>query len=388
MNLMFSKKTLVNLAVLSLSSAVAILLCEFGARLFLSPSDYLSIEMVKDDVLGAVPAPGTKPAGFDEWGFRNRAVPEHADIVAIGDSHTFGNTATMEDSWPSVVARNTGKSVYNLGMGGYGPNQYLFLLKNRALKLSPRTVIVGLYMGDDFENAYLMTYGLSHWAYLRGMPAGSADSNIWQTEAPVSWHKRVRAWLSRRSVVYQVVVHGPLTGQLQGEIQIRNARRINPLATVLDLPEKNILEAFLPRSMLIRLDQGSAEVREGMRICFEILREMNDICQQRKIDFRVVVIPTKEMVFADQLENRVTDAERETLVRLFENERLARDKLFAFLNSESIQVIDPLPDLQSAVGKRLYARTAADMHPGRNGYKVIGDAVSRSLAANGERPDH
>jgi hypothetical protein len=43
--------------------------------------------------------------------------------VGSGDSHTFGNTATMNDSWPSVVARVTGREVYNLGLGGYGPNQ-------------------------------------------------------------------------------------------------------------------------------------------------------------------------------------------------------------------------------------------------------------------------
>lgn len=378
---MFSKKTLINLAVLTISTGVALLLCEFGARLILRPSDYLSVEMVTDGVLGAVPAPGVRPAGFDEWGFRNRTVPEHAEIVAIGDSHTFGNTATMEDSWPAVVARNTGKSVYNLGMGGYGPNQYLHLLKHRALKLSPKTVIVGLYMGDDFENAYLMTYGLSHWAYLRGMSGASADSNIWQTDAPVSWHKRARAWLSRHSVVYQVVVHGPLTGHFQGEFQIRNARRINPLATVLDVPEKNILEAFLPKSMLIRLDQGRAEVREGMRICFEILREMSDICRQHNIEFRVVVIPTKEMVFAHLLKNHVAVTEGDTLEKLFVNERLARERLFTFLKSESIAHIDPLPDLQRSVGNKLYARTAADMHPGKNGYKVIGNAVSRALSA-------
>lgn len=377
----FSKKALVNLAVLTLSTGAALLLCEFGARLFLNPSDYLSVEMVKDDVLGAVPAPGSRPAGFDEWGFRNRNVPRHADIVAIGDSHTFGNTATMDDSWPAVVARNTGKSVYNLGMGGYGPNQYLYLLKHRALKLSPKAVIVGLYMGDDFENAYLMTYGLSHWTYLRRLTGGAADSNIWQTEVPVSWHKKVRAWLSRRSVVYQITVHGPLTGQFQGEIQIRNANRINSLAVVLDVPSRNVLEAFLPRAVFIRLDQSSAEVREGMRVCFEILREMKEVCRQGNIQFQVVVIPTKEMVFADLLVKNVAVSQRGILEELFVNERLARERLVRFLDGESIAHIDPLPDLQRSVGDKLYARTAADMHPGKNGYKVIGNAVSRSLSA-------
>ena len=122
--------------------------------------------MVKDKVLGAVLSTDTRAGGFDAWGFRNRFVPDASDIVAIGDSHTYGNTATMEDSWPYVLGRLTGRQVYNMALGEYGPNQYLQLLRTRAVNLRPRTIIVGLYMGDDFENAFLITYGLEHWAYL------------------------------------------------------------------------------------------------------------------------------------------------------------------------------------------------------------------------------
>ena len=29
----------------------------------------------------------------------------------------------MDDSWPYVLGRLTGRQVYNMGFGGYGPNQ-------------------------------------------------------------------------------------------------------------------------------------------------------------------------------------------------------------------------------------------------------------------------
>src|SRR5881296_449998 len=93
----------INFVVVVLSTALALLLCEWGARQFLWPADYLQVEIVTDPVLGAVPSESTRAHGFDSWGFRNPAVPETADIVAIGDSHTYGNTATMNDSWPSVL---------------------------------------------------------------------------------------------------------------------------------------------------------------------------------------------------------------------------------------------------------------------------------------------
>src|SRR5690349_3130067 len=133
------------------SVVIGVLLSEASSRLILNPADYLSAKTIPDSVLGITIAPNS--SGFDEWGFRNRGVPSTADIVAIGDSHTFGNAAAMNDSWPSVVARVTGREVYNLGLGGYGPNQYYHLLTNKALKLHPKWILCGVYMGDDFENA-------------------------------------------------------------------------------------------------------------------------------------------------------------------------------------------------------------------------------------------
>ena len=60
-------------------------------------------------MLGIAIAPNT--SGLDGWGFRNPAVPADVDVVALGDSHTFGNTATMDDAWPSIYSRDTHLSV-------------------------------------------------------------------------------------------------------------------------------------------------------------------------------------------------------------------------------------------------------------------------------------
>jgi hypothetical protein len=73
----------------------------------------------------------------------------------------------MNQASPKVLERSTGKNVYNLVMGGYGPNQYYCLLQTKAFGLKPATIIGGLYMGDDFDNAYRITYGLKYWSSLR-----------------------------------------------------------------------------------------------------------------------------------------------------------------------------------------------------------------------------
>ena len=188
-----------NVILVAVSLAVAVLLSEAGARLFLNPADYLSATTVEDEILGIRIAPGA--AGFDAWGFRNRSVPSTARIVAIGDSHTYGNNARMADAWPSVLASVTGWTVYNLGLGGYGPNQYYHLLMTRALKLKPRWIVCGLYMGDDFENAFLMSYGRDHWASLRRERWGEVDADIWdgfRSGLELAWARPDMAFTEQR----------------------------------------------------------------------------------------------------------------------------------------------------------------------------------------------
>jgi hypothetical protein len=372
-------KLLINIIVFVVSVGVGLLLCEFFARLALNPSDFLSLEVVSDPVLGWVPSPSAM-AGFDKWGFRNRSVPETSDIVAVGDSHTYGNTARMVDSWPYVLGRLIGRQAYNMGLGGYGPNQYFYLSKTKALNLKPRMIVWGLYMGDDFENAFSITYGLDYWAYMRKLPPQKVEPNISEAPPIDTWAKRIRVWLSRHSVVYQLAFHSGFGGQLQGEIQIKNAAQLYPgLATSLIVPEKNILEAFRPRGLLFGLDEENPNVREGIRITFELLKEMSEICRQNQIQFIVVVIPTKEMVFSEYLEHNSKLPLDDVIDKLLVNERLAEAETFKFMTDNNISYVDPLPALKRSVGQGLYARTAADMHPNRNGYRVIGEAVAEHL---------
>ena len=66
---------------------------------------------------------------------------------------------------------------------------------------------------------------------------------------------------------------------------------------------------------------------------------------------------------------------------------MARADLGRFLDESRIAYVDALPPLRQAVGKeKLYYPGPADMHPGKNGYKVIGDTAAellRRLKSNG-----
>lgn len=354
--------------------------------MFLNPADYLSIEVVEDQILG-----GTVPqnrSGYDEWGFRNKHVPSSVDVVALGDSHTYGNTAKMIESWPYVVGQTTGLTVYNLGMGGYGPNQYYYLFNTKALKLNPRIILVGLYSGDDFDNAFRMTYGLEYWSFLRILSTKDVNADIWEDPDDPrmgwSWHKALRIWLSRHSVIYQLTFHGPLAAKIIGAAQIEIATQSKEGATTLQIKELNISEAFLPEAVLRGLDQDQDSVKEGIRITMKLLSEMNDMALQNGIDFVVVVIPTKEMVYAEVIEAHPTMKQFDLLRRLLVNERSVRDRLFSFFDQSSIKYIDPLPAMRKGIGQQIYARSSGDMHPGKEGYRLIGEAVSAYLTRRGD----
>ena len=368
------RKTVINLLIVALSAAFGALLCEVGSRFFLNSADYLAVQLVDHKILGKALPP--KASGYDEWGFRNRRVPPTVDIVAIGDSHTFGNTAKMDESWPYVLGRLTGKTVYNLSMGGYGPNQYYYLFNTRALELKPRVIICGLYMGDDLDNAFRITYGLDYWSFLRTLPFEKVNADIWEVPDKSSWHNGPRIWLSSHSVVYQIAFHTSLLGRLNGRVQIENASRFYDAATSLIIRDRNIAEAFVPRGPLRGLDQEKQSVKEGLRITLTLLEKMNQMSFERQIGFIVVVIPTKEMVFAEYLERASNLKLADVVHELISNERIARDKIFNFFRESNIRYIDVLPALRGAVGSEIYARSGRDMHPSKNGYKVIAEAIA------------
>jgi hypothetical protein len=368
-----------NTLVVLVSLGVGVLLCEFGARLVLNPADYLSVTMRPDPVVSRAVPPNAP--GFDGWGFRNPAVPAQVEVVTVGDSHTFGNTASMQDAWPSVLQRQAGIGVYNLGLGGYGPNQYYHLMRTRGLSLHPRRVLCGLYMGDDFENAFSITYGLEHWAYLRsGERFQNVDADIWgDVEAPGAF-KRLRNWLSANSMIYRIVVHGPVLGALKKNLQLKMATgRTDPEVTTLEIPEKNIAEAFRPVYIASRLDQRRPEIREGMRITFHLLKEMDRLCRDNGCSFAVVIIPTKETVFAEYLQQKPDLHLKPAVDAVIANERAARRELGEFLDREGITYVDALPALRAAAGQQLYYRGPADMHPAANGYRVIAGVAEQLL---------
>ena len=80
-NARFLSRKAVPVGLILISTVISLLFGELLARFAVNPGDFLQATMTDDPVLGHRIRPHT--TGHDALGFRNREVPERANIVAI-----------------------------------------------------------------------------------------------------------------------------------------------------------------------------------------------------------------------------------------------------------------------------------------------------------------
>jgi hypothetical protein len=87
----------------------------------------------------------------DSRGFRNAGPwPKRADVVALGDSVTFGFGVPHDQSWVARAASMLGTTSVNLALPGFGPLQHLRVYEAFGAALHPRLVLVGFFPANDF----------------------------------------------------------------------------------------------------------------------------------------------------------------------------------------------------------------------------------------------
>ena len=102
-----------NIGLLIVSSIFTLMIIEVGLRLFtVFPLHDQMANRVFDPTLGYRMDPSFPE--IDSNGFRNSEVLAQADIVTIGDSHTYGYNVRSEESWPQQLANMSQKIVYNI----------------------------------------------------------------------------------------------------------------------------------------------------------------------------------------------------------------------------------------------------------------------------------
>ncbi|MDQ3906709.1 MAG: hypothetical protein M3268_00005, partial [Acidobacteriota bacterium] len=274
--------------------------------------------IAKDDRLGLRIPPNT--LGHDARGFRNASAPERADVVALGDSQTWGVNVPRAEAWPAQLGKITNRRVYSMSLGGYGPVQY-WALADDALTLSPKIVVVGLYFGNDLYDAYAMVYCFNrNYASLRrpDAPADFANDTV-GARANAYWDQEKSFqqtylrpglsgfgdWLRGHTAVGRLVSRArlwPGASDVEFETAKAWAQAFPDRAAVYE--EGGVRTVFTTAYRQVALDQSEPRVAEGMRITKELLPQIKQKADASGAHLLILLIPTKESAHAEALRAR------------------------------------------------------------------------------------
>lgn len=96
-------------------------------------------------------------AKFNSYGFRDDEfnTSKNFRVAIVGDSFVFGDGVEKNQTFEYLLAQKLLKqgkdvAVYNLGVSGASPEEYLTVIKEFAPILKPNVTIVSLYLENDF----------------------------------------------------------------------------------------------------------------------------------------------------------------------------------------------------------------------------------------------
>ena len=363
------------LLLLFVSFVFSVLAAELLARVVFDPVDYLNPTLVADKFLNVRIERHT--GGHDEWGFRNARRPETADIVCIGDSMTYGMTARARESWPAVLAEIRGGTVYNMGLGGYGPIQYLHLMKTLAVRLRPKTVIVGFYFGNDFFDVYNLVRFNENWSSYAELEGSKVEGGPFVLPRQSGkFLGELRDWLSKNSVFYALVSQRSGFGFVrEHEFAAMAADKADNLISYRDA-KHHVIFNLDPRFRF--LDMRDPRIQAAMAITPHVMLDMQSVAEQEAMRLIVALIPTKERVYGRLLERAGYREKYLRLAEAIDQENTARAWLAGLLREHHIENVDLLPALEAEVDDRdLFSPT--DPHPNKDGYRVIAETINRYL---------
>ena len=360
------------------------------------------LRQIPDDVLGHRPNPDFPE--HDTNGFRNKTSLSQADIVALGDSQTYGTSVKRHQAWPQQMGTLSDHSAYNMAYGGYGSVQGLILMENQALAMLPRHIIFMMYDGNDVFDGYRAVYGQNLYDSLKttdptvqetldiaeqAKPLFSKikeeTASLWGSPAKKkeSSSKPKKSWTAVKELkLFQLFFSLERTIQSAFPkkhksipIKLSQQSRDPNFVSFEYFTCRDFRTTFTPRYRQLGMNLEDPRIREGLRVTLEAIGQMQQRADEHSVDFLVLLLPTKERCFYhlyDQYDGTPSEALQST-VKL-NNE--IRKRTIEYLQQHEIAYIDTLPILKRCFEqKRQPFFENADGHLNIVGHKAIAEAV-------------
>jgi hypothetical protein len=185
----------------------------------------------------------------------------------------------------------------------------------------------------------------------------------------------MRHFLPGNSVVYRII-----SGSVIGD-ELRQLRRLYEGEDIImfEQREYNIQTGFMPAVRLKALNLDLAHVREGLRISLDLIDRMNVICKEKKTEFIVLLLPTKESVYSDFIGNNGSLPSTETIDELLRNESEVRNIVINHLDKNNIAFINVVDALRDRTRyEQMYPKNFGT-HSNKNGYRIIAGSVNKYI---------
>jgi len=360
--------------------------------------------LLSPEITGAIPDPVLGARGnplypeHDATGYRNRDRPDHAAIVVLGDSHAYGVSVRRDEAWPHLLESSLGARVYSMAMPGYCPVENL-LQFDEALSFRPQRIIVSVYFGNDFFDAF--TFSMRNASVSAAVPPQLArESKVLEAKRALRkdvdvlssagesapdgdlFVAGVREWLANHSRLYglaratwRVAVPAAAPATI-GAVDFETLVRTIPPSrlrywTIADRPKWRSILTPSYRGLVV--DDRDPRIRLGVEVVKSALKSMADRSREADIEFLVALLPTKEAVFWPH-----TDQTHQTLADLVANETRLKIELTRDLTSYGVDVVDVTEPLREA-GSQPYFESQ-DGHPNALGHRLIAAVIRGHLA--------
>ena len=271
-------------------------------------------------------------------------------ILFLGDSFTLGFGIPTGHRFSDVIQHSlTGAyEVLNMGLWGYGTDQYLLTLREKGLQYNPDIVICAVYLDDlSTDNAYTRFNG----RYIKPKYKLLNDGSLKLTNVPIP-NNRSASFLYNFS--------------LSRLLEIRNR---------LDIGREFYASGF-PANVI-----DKQYYRQGhYQLTLRLIRELSLTAKQAGSKFLLVIIPMEFQMDEAQIlksQSSVFWVPPERLgITLFQR------VISEFCHKAGIPVLDLLPGfIIHAEGQRLFFQS--DPHFNRQGHKLAADLIMMYLQDKG-----
>ena len=329
--------------------------------------------------------PGVMPAvSINEHGHRDKNYPLKNDhslrILALGDSFAYGRVAyeynfltLLEERLDEAFADET-IEILNSGVPAYQPVNELAYLKAYGFNFEPDAVIFCLYVGNDLRNNDLAPTDIHPETPVSDLKTAAPviSFEYWLSHSEVYW--MVRNLLMRRSMLSEIESRLPdfSTRTLQ------DPKRIEPDFWMMSEEQyKRNVEHQMRNH--VTPEHWSDWDRKNIEATIAVTMQMNEACEEKGVDFAVVLIPSEVQVDDDvsQVLYEVIDGKIDrNAISLMEPQAA----LFTRLAQQGVNVIDLLPAFQEKGNdQRLYL--LRDTHWNEDGNALAAEVLFEPLKA-------